>query len=103
MPVSAKRPKVAYLWGEPADGRPSGSFVKLPAGFAGEIHSKGAVFHGVVVTGQLQHQNADNKILGPGSYFSSKRDAVHQVSSIVETIIYVRTNGRFNITDSTQP
>lgn len=100
MPVSANNPKVAYLWGELADGQSNGSFVKLPAGFTGKIHSKGTTFHAVIITGQLRHQKADNKILEPGSYFSSKRDAVHIVSSNVETILYVRTNDKFDITES---
>ncbi len=102
MPVSDNTPKIAYLWGKQVDGQSNGSFVKLPAGFTGKIHSRGTTFHAVIITGQLQHLEADKKILEPGSYFGSKRDVEHKVSSNVETIIYLRTNGKLNITDSLQ-
>ncbi len=91
-------PKIAYLWGQQAGSQSNGTFVKLPAGFKGEIHSKGKTFHAVLIAGQLQHEKANNRILNPGSYFSSKGDSVHKVASKIETIIYVRTNGKFSIT-----
>ena len=91
-------PTIAYLWGRQVGNQSNGTFVKLPAGFKGKIHSQGTNFHVVLITGQLQHQKASNKILNSGSYFSSKGDTVHRVTSNIETVIYVRTNGKFSIT-----
>ena len=101
MPASAKAPKVAYLWGNLQDGQSNGTFVKLPAGFTGTIHSHGSTFRAVVIKGQPQYQvsETDVEILEPGSYFSSKGESVHQVSSKagVESIIYVRTDGKYDV------
>ena len=98
---SIKRPKIAYLWGKLQDGQSNGTFVKLPAGFSGKIKSFGSTFRAVVIKGQTQYQLSKTEIksLEPGSYFSSKGESVHQVSSskAEETIIYIRTNGKFNI------
>ena len=100
--VSATGLKLACLWGKPQSAQPNGSFVKLPAGFSGKIQSHGSTFRAVVIEGQLQYQmsEADFKTLEPGSYFSSKGESVHQVSSnaLEESIIYVRTDGKYNVT-----
>ncbi|MEL7037242.1 MAG: DUF4437 domain-containing protein [Cyanobacteria bacterium J06592_8] len=100
--LSANGPKVAFLWGNPQDDQLYGSFVKLPAGFTGKIRSHGSTFHAVVIQGQPQYQvtsETDIKTLVPGSYFGLKGESVHQVSSEAteESIIYVRTNGKFDV------
>ena len=102
MPTSANGPKVAFLWGDTKDDQLNGTLVKLPAGFAGEIHSHGSTLRAVVIQGRPQYQvqgETDVKTLEPGSYFSSKGELVHQVSSIggMESIIYVRTTGKFDV------
>ena len=94
---SHDNPKIAYLWGQQVNNDSNGTFIKLPAGFKGKIHSKGSTFHAVLITGQLQHQKAVNKTLNSGGYFGSKGDTVHKVISNSETVIYVRTNGKFTI------
>jgi len=102
MPASANGPKVAFLWGNPQDNQLNGTLVKLPAGFTGKINSHGSTFRAVVIKGQPQYQvsETDVKTLEPGSYFSSKGESVHQVSSEAEKecIIYVRSEGKFNVT-----
>ena len=102
MPASANGPKLAYLWGNLQGVQSNGTFVKLPADFSGNINSQGSVFHAVVIKGQLQYLGANVKTLEPGSYFSSKGEWVHQISSNagVESIIYVRTEGQYEITSS---
>jgi len=99
MPASSNGPKVAYLWGNQQDGQSNGTFVKLPAGFTGKIHSHGSTFRGVVIKGQPQHLGADVKTMEPGSYFGSKGETVHQISSKAgeESIIYVRTDGKYEV------
>jgi len=102
IPASTDGPKVAFLWGNPQDDQLNGTLVKLPAGFTGKIHSHGSTFRAVVIQGQPQHQmpgETDVKTLVPGSYFSSKGESVHQVSSKAgaESIIYVRTEGKYDV------
>ena len=81
MPASANGPKVAYLWGNLQDGQSNGTFVKLPAGFTGTIHSHGSTFRAVVVKGQPQYLGDDVKTLEPGSYFGWKGETVLRISS----------------------
>ncbi len=102
---AADGPKVAYLWGKTQDGELNGTFIKLPAGFTGKINTHGSDFRAVVVKGLPQYKmsKAGVKTLEPGSYFSSKgASAVHQVSSSAkeESVIYVRTNGKYDVISS---
>ncbi len=102
MSASANGPKIAFLWGNPQDNQLNGTLVKLPAGFTGKINSHGSTFRAVVIEGQPQYQVSETDVnaLGPGSYFSSKGESVHQVSCEAEEecIIYVRSEGTFNVT-----
>ncbi len=104
MSASANGTKIAYLWGNLQDGHSNGVFIKLPAGFEGKIHSHSLTFRAVVIQGQLQYLEADVKIMKPGSYFGSMGESVHQIASKAgeESIIYVRTNGKIDVTDSSQ-
>ena len=103
MPAISNGTKVAFLWGKPQDNHLYGTLIKLPAGFSGKINSQGSTFHAVVIQGKPQYQvssDTDIKTLEPGSYFGSKGNWVHQVSSKAdeESIIYVRTDGKFDVT-----
>jgi hypothetical protein len=100
MQGEANGVKVAYLWGPQGEGQSNGTFVKLPAGFAGSIRSSGSSFRAVVIKGQPQYLGGDAKTLEPGSYFGSKGETVHRVISDdgEETVIYVRTDGKYEVT-----
>ena len=102
MPVSANGPKLAYLWGNMKDGQSNGTFLKLPAGFKGSIQSQGATFRAVLIKGGLNYLDTKRKFLEPGSYFGSKGDTEHQISSKAdeESIIYIRTDGKYEIKSS---
>jgi len=102
MPASANGPKLAYLWGNLQGVQSNGTFVKFPAGFTGKIHSSGSTFRAVVIKGQLRYLGVNAKTLEPGSYFSSEGEWEHQISSNagVESIIYVRTKGKYELTSS---
>jgi quercetin dioxygenase-like cupin family protein len=101
MPASGNGPKAAFLWGAPQNNHLNGTFVKLPAGFTGKINSHGSTFRAVVIKGQLKYQvsKTDVRTLEPGSYFSSKGESTHQVSSQAEEecVIYARSEGKFNV------
>lgn len=94
--------KIAYLWGDLENGKSNGTFLKLPLGFKGNLHSQGKTFRGVVITGQLEHQDSNSETLMPGSYFGSSGTSVHQISckSDEECIVYIRTNGEYMVKDA---
>ncbi len=90
---------VAFLW---EDEDMTGKLIKLPSGFEGEIFSEGEEFHAVVITGEstyIMPQSKELKPLDPGSYFTSVAKSKHQIKADkgLETIIYVRTNGKIYI------
>ena len=94
--------RLAFLWGDPYDDRPSGTLVKLPPRFAGAIRSRGSALHAVVIAGRPAHATpgqAQARTLDPGSYFSSEGECVHNVTSDVdhETVLYIRMLGRFEV------
>jgi len=100
--ASADSPQVAFLWGNPVDGRLRGDLIKLPAWFSGKIRSHGSTFRAVVIQGRPQvhvPSEAEAKVMEPGSYFSSKGESEHQISSEVgeEIIIYFRTDDAFEV------
>ncbi|MEM1222832.1 MAG: DUF4437 domain-containing protein [Verrucomicrobiota bacterium] len=91
-------PEIAYLWGNLEEGQSNGTFIKLPAGFQGQIQSKGSTFRIVTIQGNPAYHNEEKFILNPGSYFSSSGDATHLISSEEGTsILYVRTNAPYRI------
>lgn len=96
-------PQIAYLWGSLNEGASSGTFVKLPATFSGKLNSYGSVFHAVIIKGQLKHRGSGTHLLDPGSYFGSEDTAIHAVSSADgEVILYIHTNGKFELLVDTQ-
>lgn len=101
MSAAAGGPKVAFLWGTPQGDQLNGTFIKLPAGYTGKINSHGLTFRAVVIKGHPLYQmsKTDVKTLEPGSYFSSKGESVHLISceAVEECIIYVRMEGKFDI------
>ena len=99
FPVAADGPKTAYLWGSVADGEDNGTFLKLPAGFTGTIQTNAPTFRAVVIHGQLQHEGAEGTTLLPGSYFGSKGDFSHRLSSKAGVTLYIRTVGRYALTE----
>ena len=91
-------PEIAYLWGSEQDGQSRGRFVKLPKGFVGEIRAKGSTFRAVLIKGQLQYPAGAEEPLEPGSYFSSNGGFQHPLAAEQnEVIIYIRTDGNFEV------
>ena len=93
---------VAYLWGRFEADHWSGSFIKVPPQFAGKINASCTVFHGVVIQGNLIYHAGQTKHLTPGSYFGAQGPSVHRItsSSDRETVIYIRTNGPYQLQKS---
>ena len=93
--------KLTFLWGQPDGNKPVGTMLKLPAGFRGQLSTDGSSLRVVVVTGELNlHVDSRNpaKLLPTGSYFGAIGPSRHQIRNEKESVIYVRTNGRFKLT-----
>ncbi|MEM9555441.1 MAG: DUF4437 domain-containing protein [Acidobacteriota bacterium] len=95
-------PELAFLWGRPQDDRPSGTLVRLPAGFRGELRSHGSTLRVVQIQGHFEHQaphETDFESLRPGSYFGSQGEGAHRLScqATEACVLYVRTTGRFDL------
>ena len=105
MDRSDKGPKIAYLWGDPEGLGLSGSFVKLPKGFVGDIHSTGSEFRVVTIDGTPTYLGEESVALPAGSYFSSTGEYRHKIGSAAEedTVLYIRANGHFQIIESDKP
>ena len=92
--------KLAPLWGSTKNGELGGILLKLPAGFSGTLDVDAPEFRAVVIKGSVQYQSQQTKLatdLTAGSYFDSKGKFAHQLSLSDEALVYVRTNGRFNL------
>ncbi|MEM9057162.1 MAG: DUF4437 domain-containing protein [Pseudomonadota bacterium] len=90
--------KIAYLSGALEAGRLNSTFLRLPAGFSGELLNAGNAFHAVVIEGGLSYGGADAKRLTPGGYFGAADPSAHAVTTDAQTTLYVRTNGPYEIT-----
>lgn len=92
--------QVAYLWGALQPGSANGTFLKIPARGSARILSHAATFRAVVIQGAPVYRTAGDKTLGPGSYFGSSSQAVHEISSSSseESVLYIRTEGRYEAT-----
>jgi len=54
----------------------------------------------VVISGKVTHQFSkkdDENVLEPGSYFGAEEKASPCLKTDVETVIYIRSNGKFKI------
>lgn len=98
----ADQPKMAFLWGEPADAKKNGTFLKLPAGFKGSITGGDAWLRAVVISGSATHQapgTSDATLLDPGSYFGSATATVHEVicTDAEPCVFYVSAEGKYDV------
>ena len=96
----ANGPCIAHLWGKPLDNQLNGTFIKLPANFAGYISAGGSSFRAVVIQGSTNLKltvDKNSRSLTTGSYFGSKGQVTHHVQTKAGCTIYVRSTGRFTI------
>lgn len=101
----ASGPKLAFLWGDPQDKKPSAAFVYLPTGFDGALEGNGASLRVVVIEGQPRYGSArqtDRVTLEPGSYVGSANGSMHRIHLAAEqpSVLYVRSEGDFAVVDS---
>lgn len=92
--------EISFLWGQPNQKSSYGSLIKLPAGFDGVITAKGTEFRAVVIQGDVGiKQKNKTQTLALGSYFAANKNADFRLqnASNNKVILYVRTNGEFNL------
>lgn len=92
--------ETAFLWGSHEKNQLRATLLKLPAGFKGKIKNLSPNFRAVVISGKVTHQFSkkdDENILEPGSYFGAEEKASPRLKTDVETVIYIRSNGKFKI------
>ncbi|WP_052958616.1 DUF4437 domain-containing protein [Maribacter thermophilus] len=92
--------ETAFLWGSHEANQLRATLIKLPAGFKGRIKNLSPNFRAVVISGKVTHQfskkDAENA-LEPGSYFGAEEDAEPLLGTDTETVIYIRSNGDFEV------
>lgn len=92
--------ETAFLWGSHEKSQLRAALLKLPAGFNGKIKNLSPNFRAVVISGEVTHQfskkNAKND-LQPGSYFGAEKNATSIISTTKETILYIRSNGDYEV------
>lgn len=89
--------KIAYIW-KLKNGE-TGYLAKLPAGYNGKIHSFGDFFS-VVISGDVDYTMPNAKeatTLDPGSHFESSAEAMHNIATTGEAIVYIKTKSPFKI------
>ncbi|MBX2830415.1 MAG: DUF4437 domain-containing protein [Rhodospirillales bacterium] len=94
--------QMAFLWGQLKTGEMNGTFLKLPAGFDGELISNDSQLRAVLVSGAATYELADTgdaKALTPGSYFGSKEKVRHHLKADAnqDSVFYVRTEGKYEL------
>ncbi|KSA13753.1 DUF4437 domain-containing protein [Maribacter dokdonensis] len=92
--------ETAFLWGSHEKNQLRAALLKLPAGFNGKIKNLSPNFRAVVISGEVTHQfsKKDTKNeLQPGSYFGAEENATSIISTAKETVIYIRSNGDYEV------
>ncbi len=92
--VKEDNAEVAFLWEGANNLR--GSLLKLPKNYKAKIKVNADNFHAIIIKGNPKISSQE---LTEGSYFGSEGKANHTVISgaAEETIIYIRTDGKFKI------
>ena len=99
--VSAKsNVETAFLWGSHEENQLRATLLRLPAGFSGKIKNLSPNFRAVVISGGISHQfskkGTKNQLDAP-SYFGAEENATSIISAEKETVLYIRSNGSFEI------
>ena len=88
--------EVSYLWGSPQKGQLSGTMLKLPPGFEGNVGNENSSLQLVVIQGQLGYKLPAKKNvinIDPGGYLFFTESSLNKLScrSNEDCLVYVRT------------
>ncbi|MEQ9464893.1 MAG: DUF4437 domain-containing protein [Haliea sp.] len=92
--------RIAYLWGDAAEGNLRGTMLKLPGSFEGTISTNADEFKAIVIEGTIDYKNQQAmKKLEPGSYFGSTDHVVHEiaVNPGQASTLYIRSDNTYDI------
>ncbi|MEM9531735.1 MAG: DUF4437 domain-containing protein [Pseudomonadota bacterium] len=96
--ASKSEARIAYLWGDFTGGDWNGSFLSVPAGFAGTIEANGSRLHGVLIAGRLSYPGPPAQVLEPGSYLGIQAPGSVGIEAGAEdSVLYIRTNGSYQL------
>ncbi|NJB83733.1 DUF4437 domain-containing protein [Wenyingzhuangia aestuarii] len=98
--ASKSNVETAFLWGSHEKNQLRATLLRLPAGFKGKIKNLSPNFRVVVISGKATHQfsiKEDKNVLEPGSYFGAEENATSIISAKKETVLYIRSNGKFEV------
>lgn len=102
--ITAKKGTAAeltFLWGEPQEGKASGSLVKLGKGVTAILTNAGEKIDAVVIKGTLNYASssaAETRKLEVGSHIRSETTASHDLAcGMEECLIYIRGDGTYNV------
>lgn len=92
--------EVAFLWGQPEQETRNGTFLRLPAGFEGQVETPEAVFRAVTIQGSVDvagNRDADALTVAAGGYFETETAATPMITctSTDACLIYVSTAGQY--------
>ena len=95
-------PEIAFLWGKPAEKAMSGSFIRLPKGFRGELSCEGESMRVVIIKGAMTYtEPSDNtvKTLKPSEYFGLSRSQLRRIHCQSEQgcLAYIRADGTYRV------
>lgn len=101
----SSKARIAYLWGEPEQGKLNGTLLKIAKGSTTVIRSQDSNFRAVVIQGQPDYRKPDTGqivTLEPGSLFMANAAANHKISADPESdlVLYIRSNGNYELLSS---
>lgn len=77
QPIGGGPLQIAKLWGD-RDNGPYGAYLKVPAGFKGQLHAHTGHYNGVSIRGVWIHtMNGQSKELPPGSHVAQPGGEFH--------------------------
>jgi hypothetical protein len=96
-----KSPAATDLWGDRTKNTATGMLVKFNKGFASPPHIHNISYRGIVIEG-LMHNDDPSELesavsMPAGSYFSSKGDFSHNIKTLENSTLYIRTNNAITI------
>ncbi|MEM9478038.1 MAG: DUF4437 domain-containing protein [Verrucomicrobiota bacterium] len=96
-------PEIAFLWGTPDSGSKSGSFLRLPEEYKGELKSNSGSLRVIVVKGQVNYSEPtsdDSETLVPGEYFTvPEKKGIRIISGAKgPSVAYIQAAGSYLVT-----
>ncbi|MEM7384353.1 MAG: DUF4437 domain-containing protein [Verrucomicrobiota bacterium] len=96
-------PEIAFLWGRPDSGSKSGSFLRLPKEFEGDLKSNSGSLRVVIVKGQAIYSEPTSdasEALVPGEYFTAPmKKGIRIISGAKEpSVAYIQADGSYLVT-----